>query len=199
MGQGCQRTSMHIRSKIASGVSREGLNIPHIGIVIGTYHTRDWCAWKESCGCGKHTCCIPHCINGWGWHHVTVSKTGVNNAKYRTKHLPNVHYDLKQTDGPKRKISEVTLQAHEEGTIILWEAGIITEVNRVHCQPILYMFNQRGGKCKADDHTMACRWLKILHICVDRKVIDWTKGIYGSHMKESCGKKIYYLGVYLDF
>ena len=28
-----------------------------------------------------------------------------------------------------------------------------------------------------------------------KKVIAWTKGIYGSHMKESCGKKHDYLGM----
>ena len=31
------------------------------------------------------------------------------------------------------------------------------------------------------------------------KVIDWMKGIYGSHMKESRGKKQNYLGMDLEF
>ena len=42
---------------------------------------------------------------------------------------------------------------------------------------------------------------KILHVDADEvtKVIDLMKGIYGRHMKESCGKKHYYLRMELDF
>ena len=42
--------------------------------------------------------------------------------------------------------------------------------------------------------------LKILHVDADKatKLIDWMKRIYGSNIKESCGKKHDYLGTNLE-
>ena len=47
---------------------------------------------------------------------------------------------------------------------------------------------------------MVRRKFKILHVEADEvtKVIHWMKGIYNSHMKESCGMKHTYLGMDLD-
>ena len=56
-----------------------------------------------------------------------------------------------------------------------------------------------------NENQMAISWhvdnLKIMHVDTDEvtKVIYWMKGIYGSHMKESCGKKHDYLGMDLYF
>ena len=156
----CQRTRIRGRPKTARGVSKEGRYITNSCIGIGTYHINYLRTQKEGCGCVWNTWGIPHHRHGQGCHHGTTRNTGGTNGEYRTKHLSEFSYDWKRTDGAIYKFAEVNLRVTEECSIILWNAGVVPEVKRVHHQPIRSMYNQYDGKWKSDDHNMAHWWLR---------------------------------------